>query len=192
MGGAVWSPDGRTIAFTSNRGGSSGIYVMNPDGSGQLRLTPLPGDVVLAWSPDWRKIAFVSDRDGNGEVYVMNADGSGRRMLTRNALRDGSPAWSSDGRTIAFERGRRPSPKASKYHYRSEVYVMNADGSGQRRLAFGAHPLWSPDGRQIAFFSLRDGNRELYVRNADGSGQRNLSHNPGAHDDLLAWSPATR
>jgi len=74
-----------------------------------------------------------------------------------------------------------------------EVYVMNADGSGQTRLtdnpAADALPAWSPDGSRIAFTSDRDGNPEVYVMNADGSGQTNLTSNP-ATDAFPAWSPA--
>ena len=74
----------------------------------------------------------------------MNADGSGLRKLTRGPAYDGNPAWSPDGRKIAFGRA-------------GEIYVMNADGSGQRNLtrnpARDFAPAWSPDGRKIAFES---------------------------------------
>lgn len=86
-------PDGRKIAYVSERDGSMDVGVMNPDGSGQRTLTrstlthstadgfiPQP-----AWSPDGQKILFVSDRDGLGAVYVMNADGSTQRRLTSPA-----------------------------------------------------------------------------------------------------------
>ena len=72
-------------------------------------------------------MAFVSDRDGNAEIYVMNADGSAQRRLTRNPASDGPPAWSPDGRKIAFVSGAGPLDS-------SAIYVMNADGTGKRRL----------------------------------------------------------
>ncbi len=79
-----WSPDGRKIAFGSERDGNADIYVMNADGSGQQRLTRNPAsDHSADWSPDGRKIVFVSDRAGRHAAYVMNADGSGQRKLTR-------------------------------------------------------------------------------------------------------------
>jgi Tol biopolymer transport system component len=68
---------------------------------------------------------------------------------------------------------------------------MNADGSGQRKLAQRGHSArWSPDGEKISFQSSRDGNHEIYVMNADGSGQLNLSQNPLWSDHGHAWSPA--
>src|SRR6266571_2576425 len=63
------SPDGRRIAFASDRDGKLELYVMNADGSGQRRLTRSAANAFPAWSPDGRKIAFVSDRDGNLELY---------------------------------------------------------------------------------------------------------------------------
>ena len=110
----------------------------------------------------------------------MNADGSGQRRLTRNGARDFAPAWSPDGQKIAFERQRKT--RCGRSHgcggaSAFEVDVMNADGSGQRRLTSKAarSHCWSLDGRKIAFISKRDGNREIYVMNADGSGQRILT-----------------
>jgi TolB protein len=90
----VWSPDGRKIAFVSDRDGNFEVYVMNADGTGKRNLTRHPGhDSAPSWSPDGRKIAFTTKRDGNFEVYVMNADGSEQRNVTRNPAPDRAPIW---------------------------------------------------------------------------------------------------
>jgi len=170
LGRIDWSPDGRSIALEySPRPHRPGIYVMNADGSGRRWLAD--GTRPL-WSPRGDVIAFrAADRDAG--LWSINADGSGERTLTTHLYAvDGSQgyAWSPDGRKIAFTFGRFPADLEN-----TEIYVMNADGSGRRNLTRhgGAddHAAWSPDGRKIAF--SRSG--EIYVMNADGSGQRNLS-----------------
>jgi Tol biopolymer transport system component len=178
-----WSPDGRLIAFTHSQRGA--VYVMRPNGTGRRVLATIPGARVwgVKWSPDRRLIAFIRDDRRREELWVMNADGTQPRQLV--AARVGNRgrssadfAWSPDSRQIAFTQCCRE----------SELFVVNADGSGLRKLTGGVNPVWSPDGRAIAFASDRDGNTEIYVMNADGSDQRNISRSPLADVDP-AWSP---
>jgi Tol biopolymer transport system component len=90
-----WSPDGRKIAFTSDRDGNDEIYVMNPDGSGQKRLTRSPGaDVKPKWSPDGTRIFFTTNRYGNADVFSMNPDGTGQANISRNSRDDVHPSVS--------------------------------------------------------------------------------------------------
>jgi Tol biopolymer transport system component len=167
----LWPPDGRTLYF--------GRYLVRTDGSGAGRFPSIPTTAV--WSPDGRRIAFVAKPDwcrtgprpcygSHTDIYVMNSDGSGKRKLTHNARYNAEPAWSPDGRKIAFR---------STQNGNRDIYVMNADGSGKRNLtrnpARDGSPSWSPDGRRIAFLSDRDGRLEAHVMNADGSGQRSLT-----------------
>jgi TolB protein len=172
-----WSPDGRKLAFVSERDGNAEIYVVNADGGEQENLTRQPSsDSHPRWSPDGRKLAFVSRRDGNSEIYVMNADGSGLRKLTRTPSDDRDPAWSPDGRAIAFVRQIVPKkcvPRAGPFGCAGRtvtyLYVVNADGSGLRRLTKDPHvsnPSWSADGKTIRYRG--------YLVYADGSGRKKL------------------
>ena len=69
----TWSPDGRRIAFTSNRDGNYEIYIMNADGTGQSNVTNHPAsDNYPAWSPDGHKLAFISNRGGGYDIYVVD------------------------------------------------------------------------------------------------------------------------
>jgi TolB protein len=188
----AWSPDGRTIVFVSWRDGNGEVYAMDADGSGPRNLTQHPAkDVRPEWSPDGRRIAFASRRDGQSEVYVMDADGSGKRNLTRDRAYDDYPTWSPDGRRIAFLRGRQRQSHWPHRFYSYHLYVVNADGSGLRRLSFGPTPtgniptgtyrlVWSPDGRTIYF--------GRHLVSADGSGSRRLPYIPLTS----VWSPDGR
>ena len=172
-----WSPDGRSIALNRFDRGErrNRIEVMNADGSGRRWLAD--GTRPL-WSPRGEVITFVADR--SNELWRINADGSGKRKLTGTAgayAVNGAQgyAWSPDGTKIVFTTGR----SVSSIGGDTEIFVMNADGSGQRNLTrhTGADDsaAWSPDARKITFMSNRDGTFEIYVMNADGSGQRRLT-----------------
>ena len=130
-GAAVWSHNGRKIAFTSMRDGNLEIYTMRADGSGQQRLTTDPlNDVNPRWSPDDKQILFQSARLGGfpqWRLFVMNADGSDQRPIGVEGGRDMFPEWSPKGDRIVFSSYR---DGASK----SDLYIMNADGSSLRRL----------------------------------------------------------
>ncbi|MCE5249036.1 InlB B-repeat-containing protein [bacterium] len=145
----------------------------------------LSGDMTVTanFERDSSKIAFYSSGSGYSGIRVMNADGSGvSSILAYNSYR---PSWSPDGTKIAFD-----TMPGGNLGY--EVFVMNADGSGQVNLtnsgAYEYSPAWSPDGTKIAFVSDRDGRQQIYVMNTDGSGQVNLSNN-NAYDSYPAWSP---
>ena len=135
------------IAFKSNRDGAFEVYTMNPDGSGQTRLTNSPNeDGWPSWSPDGTEIAFMSHRDGNPEIYVMNSDGTNQTRLTNNGAEDSWPFWSPDGTKIAF---------SSKRDDPFDIYVMNADGTNPTRItnnpAEDNWSCWSPDGAKLPF-----------------------------------------
>jgi TolB protein len=150
---------------------------MNADGSNRHDLTKTEYMVHSspAWSPNGRLIAFAA---GDG-IHVIDADGNHDRQLTDSIPSYNLPVWSPDGRQIVFAREARG---GGLFGARGDgVYVINADGSGQRRLVKTPNgvdtPAWSPDGRKIAYVvytGLKNGS-DIYVMNADGSHQRRLT-----------------
>ena len=170
----VWSPDGTKIAFISNRNYLFSLYVMNADGSNAQLVTDQvldPGET--SWSPDGRKIAFSAGARftiGMGKpsiaIYVINVDGGGIAKLTPDSGVNGSPAWSPDGKQIAFVSDRDGDGTR-------KIWMMNADGSNQRSTGIlGGQPAWSPDGTKILFTAHRlcgvSAPGSIYVVNADG------------------------
>ncbi|HEY8504894.1 MAG TPA: hypothetical protein VIL46_09950 [Gemmataceae bacterium] len=148
------------------------------------RLTDHPAlDYNARFSPDGKHVAFVSERDGNMELYVTGADGSSPKRLTDAFALDDHPAWSPDGKQIAFVSTREPAPKPGMAW--NALYVMNADGSGVRRVSEPGtacySPAWSPKGDRIAYAagSGRTGGSDLYVMRPDGSDVRKLADNGG-------------
>ena len=195
----VWSPDGESIAFSRSRYNDDGyvgsdIFVMNADGSGWRQLTNNhAGFSEPVWSPDGESIAFESARDGDFEIFVMNADGSEVRQLTNNDDDDADPVWSPDGESIAFTRSRLGRPGDGYDGF--DIFVMNADGSEERRLTSNddleTDVMWSPDGGFIAFSSGQVDNFqdfEIFVMNADGSGV----YSTGQQGRLSDWSAPTQ
>ena len=125
-GRPMFSPDGGSIAFNSNPGGSYGVYVIRTDGTDQRRVTSADESWGASWSPDGRRLAFNSNATGPHEIYVANADGSDLRQVTRTAS-GGSfePSWSPDGTRLAF---------AGERGAAHDIYVIGVDGSGETDL----------------------------------------------------------
>jgi Tol biopolymer transport system component len=179
-----WSADGRSIAFASDRDGTSGIYAMDTDGRSVRRLTSdKGGDTQPIWSPDGSRICFRR----NWNLFAMNADGSNVVNLTDGTGFCADPAWSPDGKQIVYA-----SLGVGKAGY--GAVVMNADGSGKRPISQadnpsgGVYPCWSPDGKHIAYAGRVSGSLELLVCNPDGKHTRQLTY-LGGENTLATWTP---
>ena len=188
-----WSPDGRFIAFTSNRGGSYQIYVMNDDGTNVRRVTNGPGEAIeQGWHPDGNKIAYTIQRKrAVGRSYrLWTADlvsGSVTPLLPdfdgSAALPDFSPAEP----LLAFTGKRTIGWDAFVADLRSgEVRALSEGGKSCR-------PRFSPDGSRIAYVSsTADGKGDIWLVNPDGGGRERLTERPETYDYFPAWSPDGR
>lgn len=211
------SPDGRTLAFHSNRSGRQAIWLAEAGGENPRMLYD-GGDLgsdpgTPVWSPDGRSIVFAmrpvgATDDSESDVFVMDAEGRSVRRLTETPGDDSHPHWAVDGKRIYFNSARAtPDLKADWGTQWIDIYSMNADGSDVRRhtdcKATCTYPVPSPDGLLVAHRRTTptasldwaqkpvQRNSEVFVTNLDGSGSVNVSKSP-AYDGWPQWSPNGR
>lgn len=177
----AWSPDGTRLAYAvDGQIRVKSIWAQKcPEEDycdpwlGKVRaLTTSGADSEPDWSPTGSRLVFVSRRGGNADLYVVPAAGGAQTRLTRNGLDDVHPAWSPNGKTIAFSRA-------------SALYAISVDGRHERALGPGRSPAWSPDGAQLAF----EWQGDIWLARADGSRRRNVTHSPTVQETDPTWAP---
>jgi Tol biopolymer transport system component len=160
----AWSPDGKWIAFTSEREGSADLYRIRTDGSGLERLTDDPAfDDQAAFSPDGAQIVFVTTRaGGTANLWILDLQTHQAKPLTSGRGGDFRPAWSPDGKWIAFSSDRESSLPMAKGRWEHlhlvDIYLVRPDGSGLKRLSrhgdFCGSPKWSGDNKSVVAYCM--------------------------------------
>ena len=199
---------GEGSVWVANRGGGT---ISQIDATSQhvirtIHLGYRPAGITVGAGAVWATARRVSATaaatgllafDDNGQIYTSRPDGSQRRQLThtRKPIQNIEPAWSPDGRRIAFLRVRRGKQNSSVFALPElmpvSLYVMNADGTRQRRIPQtndpeGGAPAWSPDGSRIAFSAGNPG--RIYTIEPDGTHRTRIAAVPAKSYDV-AWSP---
>lgn len=175
----AWSPDGKSIAYTSYRRGLPQIFLSFIYQGRLEEITHASQNFLPAWSPDGTKIAFMSDRDGHDNLYVMNADGTGVRQLTHSAgdAINASPTWSPSGTEIAFTSDRSGSP---------QIYTIGADGLGLRRITSETYcdrPTWSPPPyNEIAYASKTGPGYDIKIYDLETGQIRQVTFGEGSNE----------
>lgn len=200
------SPDGKRVAFASDRSGTAQIWVMRTDGTSLRQLTTRGSAGVPRWSPDGALIAFEGTAsDGRAHVFVVDADGGDPRNVSSPATGSCS---ATDTRTRISLIGWIPGGRVAFSRYVCgegfRFYTVNADGSGFAQTDVDLNTaFWSPDGSRVAFTRREGFNQGLFVMNADGSGLRRLAEGPARlyllsrsvphlRSDYTPWSPDGR
>ncbi len=189
----AWSPDGKWITFVRLTPTAEQIASMPAAGGPEEILTPATQRAIHPnWAPDGQRLAYCTDDDlappkkNDADIIVIDLKTHTRHVLISGGVNT-YPAWSPDGRHIAFRR--------MLGEHNSEVFLADSDGSHQRNLtknpAFDGWPAWSPDGRYLAFASNREGDYQIFVMRPDGTQIRRLAATTG-RATAPKWTPDGR
>ena len=183
----VWSPDARSIAFTSFMNGYPDLFRLFPfePRRGVQTLASFHGiNSSPSWSPDGQFLALTLSKDGNPEIYVLTVQSGALQRLTRHASIDTEPTWSPTGQQIAFVSDRAGQPR---------IFVMDRDGSNVRQVTtsgFHTQPRWSPKGDTIVY-TQREGTHNLWAITPGGTNARPLTSGQGDNQGA-SWAPDGR
>ncbi|MBI4517810.1 MAG: Tol-Pal system beta propeller repeat protein TolB [Deltaproteobacteria bacterium] len=181
-----WSPDARSLLYTSYKKGNPDLYLLDLIGVREVRLSAEKGlNLGGKWSPDGSRLAVALEDQGNSDIFLLDREGRLIRRLTEHWAIDVSPSWSPDGQRLAFCSNRSGTP---------HIYVMHADGSGVTRIShegnYNTSPAWSPKGDRIAYVG-RSGRFNIFTVKTDGSGTKQITNGEGNNEDP-SWAPDGR
>lgn len=184
---SCWGANNTEAYFTSTRDYNPDLCGVFLDGSRTWYISRLPGlNLSPNWSPRTGRIALTLSRDGNSEIYTMTREGENLLRLTYNRAIDAQPWWTPDGQQVLFTSDRQTG--------RPQIWAMEADGRGQRRLTtrpgynYNDGACVSPDGQRVVFHSRIDGQFDIFMMDLDGADSSwvRLTDSP-ADDEDPTW-----
>ena len=190
------SPDGRRIVVSHHRGGGSEMFLLPAGGGEPVLVSPQAPSWWHGWSPDGKRLAYVAARGASRviDVYTIGVAGGAETRLTFGEGHCDGPDYSADGSRIYYNCDR---------DGHAQIWVMNVDGSGQRKLFADDHVNWfphpSPDGRWIVYLAYPPGTTghpadlpvALWIMDPEGGGRRRLTEFVGGQGtiNVPSWAP---
>ncbi len=181
--GMSWSPDGKYIAFSSRSAGEDALNILDVEKKKIVATHKfnLDGLFSPSWSPLNNEIAFIGVKHCCSDIYIFDVETEKLRQVTNDIYSDQDPAWSPDGRRLAFVSDRKdkieseelsPENRIENHDYRtSDIYLINADGSNMQQLTDSptneTSPLWMQNADQILYISDESGISNIYYHNLD-------------------------
>ncbi len=183
----TWTPDGRSILYTSFKDRSPGLYLFELYSGKEARWSPPAGRYLGGKvSPDGQWAVVTAETAGNSNLYLLDRNGTMVRRLTSDTGIEVSPSWSPDGRQIVFVSNRSGSP---------QLYVLELANGTSRRLTYSGgyntSPEWSPKGDRIAYTGRVGGRFAIFTIGLDGGEPRKLTAESSDSEDPT-WSPDGR
>ena len=181
-----WSPDGRSLLFTSFASGNPSLFSIDLGGEKRMLSSRQGLNLGGRWSPGGRAIAVALEAGGATDIALLDPNGEVMHFVTKDRSIDVSPSWSPDGQSIVFCSDRGGGP---------QIYVVGADGGTPRRVTFegsyNTSPAWSPKGDRIAYASRIGGRFQIFTVALGGGDVKRITSTRGDNEDP-SWSPDGR
>lgn len=183
----TWTPDGRSILYTSYKEGKPSLYLFDFFSGKEIKFSARTGlNLGGKWSRDGEIVAVSLERRGNLDLYLLDRTGKMLRRLTETSAIDVSPSWSPDGRRLVFVSNRSGTP---------QLYIMEVASGATRRLTYSGgyntSPDWSPRGDKIVYTGRSGGRFHIFTIDLEGKEPQQLTSG-GSNNEDASWSPDGR
>ena len=194
---SAFSPDGKQLAFTAQRGGRDVLYLLDVKSRKEIKRFDLPLEGVTgpSWSPDGKRIVFSGSNGGLTDLFIVDVETSHLDRLTNDRYGDLQPQWSPDGKMIAFASDRGDTSSFTYLRFpKWRITVLDLEKGTMTVLpgqaGLNINPQWAPDGRSLAYVSDRTGIANIFLYDLDSGEHYQLTNVVGAVSAITEYSPA--